>query len=252
MTVAEAPLAGRAALVTGASSDIGSSIALRLAAHGADLVLTARPGESLESVTEKIRTAAPERRVLALSCELSESERVTSAVNEAVNAFDKVDILVNNAEITRETLLSQKKEDWDEVLATDLKGMFHACRVVARQMLRRRSGRIVNVTSKADLSGNAAPANCAASRGGVVAFTYTLAKELASRGITVNAVVPGIVARPDATSEDAVADAVDKIPLGRIGEPNEIAALVAFLCGPGGAYITGEVIRVDGGLAIGG
>lgn len=248
------PLSGQVALVTGASRGIGRSIAGRLASDGADLALIARRQEGLEPVIRELGESTPGRKILPLACDVASWESVARAVDETVSTFDRVDILVNNAGITRDNLLLRmKEEDWDEVLATNLKGTFIACRLVARQMLRQRRGRIVNITSVVGLVGNAGQSNYSASKGGVIALTYTLAKELASRGILVNAVAPGFV-DTDMTSEmsEEAREAVKgSVPLGRIGEPGEVSALVSFLCGPGASYITGEVIRVDGGLAIG-
>ena len=146
-----------------------------------------------------------------------------------------------------------KEAEWDDVIATNLKGMFNTCRLVAKQMFRQRSGRIVNVTSVVGLIGNAGQANYAASKGGVVAMTYSLARELATRGVTVNAVAPGFIATDmtAAMTDEAKAMMDKKIPMGRVGSPEEVAASVAFLCGPAATYITGEVLRVDGGLAMG-
>jgi len=157
---------------------------------------------------------------------------------------DELEVLVKNG---------NNAEDWDTVLATNLKGTFNLCRLAAKPMFRRRSGRIVNITSVVGLTGNVGQANYAASKGGVIALTYSLAKEFAPRGITVNAVAPGFTATDmtEAMNHEARAAIAQRVPLGRIGDANEIAAAVAFLCGPGASYITGEVLRVDGGLAIG-
>ena len=248
-------LAGKTALVTGASRGIGRAIATRLAAEGADLVVTARGLEGVESLADEIRASYPDRRVLPLACDVGDWDAATATIEQAISEFGQVDILVNNAGITRDGLLARMEPaDFDAVLTTNLKGTFNACRLIARQMLRQRRGRIVNITSVVGLVGNAGQANYAASKGGIVAFTYTLARELAPRGITVNAVAPGFIETDmtDAVKDEARESIGGQIPLGRVGQASEVAALVAFLCGPGSAYITGEVVRVDGGLAIGG
>ena len=189
-----------------------------------------------------------------MGCDVSSWDSVSELIDRTVEEFEKIDILVNNAGITRDNLVMRmKKEEWDDVLAANLTGGFNTCRLAARQMLRQRSGRIVNITSVVGLLGNAGQVNYAASKGGIISLTYSLAREMASRGVLVNAVAPGFIetdmtaAMPEAARE-AMAEG---IPLARIGKPEEISSLVAFLCGPGASYITGEVIRVDGGLAIG-
>ena len=166
----------------------------------------------------------------------------------------RLDFLVNNAGITRDNLvLRMKQEEWDAVIATNLTGVFNTCRLAARQMLRQRSGRIINITSVVGLFGNAGQVNYAASKGGIISLSYSLAREMASRGVLVNAVAPGFIETDmtAAMSDEAQEAMADSIPLSRVGKPEEISSVVAFLCGPGASYITGEVIRVDGGLATG-
>ena len=254
MSVSTLPLENQVAVITGASRGIGRSIASRLAADGADLVLSARGVEGVETAAREIEEEFPGRKVLAVASDVSSWDSVKEMLEHTTEACGRIDLLINNAGITRDgLLLRMNEEDWDEVLATNLKGVFNTCRLAARQMLRQRSGRIVNVTSVVGMIGNAGQANYAASKGGVIAFTRTLARELAARGILVNAVAPGFI-ETDMTAvmtEEAKATMGGQIPLGRIGVPDDVAALVAFLCGPGATYIIGEVIRVDGGLAIG-
>ena len=247
-------LKGQVAIVTGASRGIGRAIAAELASEGANLVLTARGVEGVEAAAAALGEDHPDGRFLPVGCDVSNWDSVSELIDRTVEEFEKIDFLVNNAGITRDNLVMRmKKEEWDDVLAANLTGVFNTCRLAARQMLRQRSGRIVNITSVVGLLGNAGQVNYAASKGGIISLTYSLAREMASRGVLVNAVAPGFIetdmtaAMPEAARE-AMAEG---IPLARIGKPEEISSLVAFLCGPGASYITGEVIRVDGGLAIG-
>ncbi len=240
--------------MTGASRGIGRAIAAELASEGANLVLTARGVEGVEAAAAALAEDHPAGRFLPVGCDVASWDSVSELIDRTVEEFDKIDFLVNNAGITRDNLVMRmKKEEWDDVLAANLTGVFNTCRLAARQMLRQRSGRIVNITSVVGLLGNAGQVNYAASKGGIISLTYSLAREMASRGVLVNAVAPGFIetdmtaAMPEAARE-AMAEG---IPLARIGKPEEISSVVAFLCGPGASYITGEVIRVDGGLAIG-
>ena len=240
--------------MTGASRGIGRAIAAELASEGANLVLTARGVEGVEAAAAALAEDHPAGRFLPVGCDVASWDSVSELIDRTVEEFDKIDFLVNNAGITRDNLVMRmKKEEWDDVLAANLTGVFNTCRLAARQMLRQRSGRIVNITSVVGLLGNAGQVNYAASKGGIISLTYSLAREMASRGVLVNAVAPGFIetdmtaAMPEAARESTA----EGIPLARIGKPEEISAVVAFLCGPGASYITGEVIRVDGGLAIG-
>jgi len=247
-------LRGKVAVVTGASRGIGRSVALRLAREGADLALLARSEEGLSGVVSESRDLYRERRVLPIACDVGVAGNVQEAIEKITGELGRIDILVNNAGITRDNLLLRmSEEEWDEVLTVNLKSVFNLSKAVARHMLRARSGRIVNVTSVVGLIGNAGQANYAASKGGMIAFTFSLARELASRGITVNAVAPGFI-DTDMTAampEEVRKSFSEKIPLGRFGSPEDVAEVVVFLSGPSAGYITGEVIRVDGGLAIG-
>ena len=248
------PLKGQVAVVTGASRGIGRAIASRLASEGADLVLGARGVDGVEAASAALAEEYPDGRFLPVGCDVSSWDSVSELMDRTVEKFEKIDFLINNAGITRDNLVMRmKKEEWDDVLAANLTGVFNTCRLAARQMLRQRAGRIVNITSVVGLLGNAGQVNYAASKGGVISLTYSLAREMASRGVLVNAVAPGFIETDmTAAMPEAAREAMSEgIPLARIGKPEEISALVAFLCGPGASYITGEVIRVDGGLAIG-
>jgi len=254
MSESALPLKGQVAVVTGASRGIGRSIAMKLASEGADLVLSARGVEGVEAVAAAVREECPDCRVLPLGCDVSDWDSVSALVDRTLEEFDRLDFLVNNAGITRDNLvLRMKQEEWDAVIATNLTGVFNTCRLVARQMLRQRSGRIINITSVVGLFGNAGQVNYAASKGGIISLSYSLAREMASRGVLVNAVAPGFIETDmtAAMSDEAQEAMADSIPLSRVGKPEEISSVVAFLCGPGASYITGEVIRVDGGLATG-
>ena len=248
------PLKGQVAVVTGASRGIGRAIASRLASEGADLGLGARGVDGVEAASAALAEEYPDGRFLPVGCDVSSWDSVSELMDRTVEKFEKIDFLINNAGITRDNLVMRmKKEEWDDVLAANLTGVFNTCRLAARQMLRQRAGRIVNITSVVGLLGNAGQVNYAASKGGIISLTYSLAREMASRGVLVNAVAPGFIETDmTAAMPEAAREAVSEgIPLARIGKPEEISALVAFLCGPGASYITGEVIRVDGGLAIG-
>jgi len=248
------PLKGQVAVVTGASRGIGRAIASRLASEGADLVLGARGVDGVEAAGAALAEEYPDGRFLPVGCDVSSWDSVSELMDRTVEKFEKIDFLINNAGITRDNLVMRmKKEEWDDVLAANLTGVFNTCRLAARQMLRQRAGRIINITSVVGLLGNAGQVNYAASKGGIISLTYSLAREMASRGVLVNAVAPGFIETDmTAAMPEAAREAMSEgIPLARIGKPEEISALVAFLCGPGASYITGEVIRVDGGLAIG-
>jgi len=240
---------GRVAFVTGASRGIGRAIALELARRGADVALAAR-NEPTETAGE-IRDLG--RRALSLALDVSQREAVEAAASRIESELGKVAILVNNAGITRDQLLVRMKpEDWDIVLRTNLDGTFHTTRVFARDMMRARWGRIINITSVVGEMGNAGQANYAASKAGVIGFTRAVARELAGRQVTVNAVAPGYIetAMTDAIPAAARTSLLSAIPLGRLGSGEDVAYVVACLAAEEAGYITGQVIRVDGGMVM--
>jgi len=241
---------GKTALVTGGSRGIGRAIALKLASMGANVaILYAGNAEAAEKTAADI--AAQGVRSLAVQCDVSDFEQVTAAVARVKEALGPVDILVNNAGITRDKLaLRMSPEDFDSVLAVNLNGAFHTIRALYADFMRRRSGRIINIASIAGVMGNAGQANYAASKAGVIGLTKSIARELAPRGITCNAIAPGFIETDmtAAMNQDAFEAMRKSIPLGRVGQPKDVAELAAFLAGDAAGYITGAVIHVDGGL----
>lgn len=238
------------AIVTGAARGIGRAIALELANAGAKVVINyAGRADKAEEVVRQIQEAGGE--ALAIQADVSQIEQVDKLVQTAIERFGKVDILVNNAGIARDNLLLRMKEtDWDAVLNTNLKGMFLCTKAVSKGMLKKRFGAIVNITSVVGISGNAGQANYAAAKAGVIGFTKSVAKELAPRGIRVNAVAPGyIFTDMTETLAEEVKDEIKRgIPLGRIGLPEDVAKVVLFLVSPAASYMTGQTLCVDGGM----
>ena len=241
-------LDGRVALVTGASRGLGRAIALRLAASGAAVVAGAR-ADHADAVRQEIEQAGG--AAVAVALDVTEPASVSAAAGTALDRFGRIDILVNNAGIVRDQLLMRmKRDDWDAVMATNLTSAYACCQAVLRPMLKQRAGRIVNIASVVGQSGNPGQANYAASKAGLIGFTKSLAQEVASRGITVNVVAPGMI-ETDMTAgldERARAALVDRIPMGRLGSPNEVAGVVGFLASDEAAYITGQVVGVNGGM----
>jgi 3-oxoacyl-[acyl-carrier protein] reductase len=242
-------MTNRIALITGASRGIGRACAHRLAAGGAKVVLAARQLDKLEEVAAEVRAAGGEAFVVAI--DLASQDSIKEAFSKASKDFGRIDILVNNAGLTRDGLaMRMKRDDWDAVIQTNLSGTFFCIQQVLPGMVRERWGRIVNISSVVGESGNAGQANYAASKAGLIGLTKSLAQELASRNITVNAVAPGFV-ETDMTaslSDELKAKITQSVPLKRIGSPRDIAAAAGFLCGDDASYITGHVLDVNGGM----
>ena len=240
----------KVAVVTGGSRGIGRSVSLALAQKGADVVLfyagNQQKAEETQAEIEKMG-----RKALALQVDVSQREQVTTAFQQVLNAFKKVDVLVNNAGITRDQLAVRiKEEDWDDVVNTNLKGAFLCSQAVIRPMMKQRKGRIINISSVVAVAGNPGQANYCASKAGVIGLTKSMAKELAARNITVNAIAPGFI---DTDMTQSLTDQqkqqiLGNIPLQRFGQPEDIAAAVCFLASDEAGYITGQTLHVDGGM----
>ncbi len=242
-------LAGHSALVTGASRGLGRAIALGLARCGARVACVARDGDRLDQTVADIQAQGGQAH--ALPCDITQPQDVARVVQAVLERFDKLQILVNNAGVTRDGLVARMSdEQWDAVLDTNLRSAFWFIRAVTRPMMQGRYGRIVNLSSVSGLRGNAGQANYAASKAGLIGLTRSVAKELASRNITVNAVAPGFIETDmtRALGEAAQAQIVQHVPLQRLGSPGEIADAVIYLASPAAAYVTGQVLSVDGGL----
>lgn len=245
-------LEGKVALVTGASRGIGKAIALLLAENGADVAVNfAGSTAAAEAVAAEIEKMG--RKAILVQGDVSQTEVCAEMVDKVVKELGHIDILVNNAGITRDTLLlCMKEEDWDAVLNTNLKGVFNCTKAAVKYMAKQRNGSIVNISSVVALMGNAGQANYAAAKAGILGFTRSVAKEMAGRGIRVNAVTPGFI-KTDMTSvlsEKVVAAMEASIPLARLGEPEDIAKAVLFLVSDNAAYITGQTLHVDGGMVM--
>ena len=239
------------AIVTGGGSGIGQSIALSLAREGCHVALCGRRLEPLQETVRQVEALG--RRALALSVDVSRGEAVQGFVDEVVKVFGRVDILVNNAGITRDNLLIRMTEEqWDEVLTTNLKGAFLFSKAVARPMMKQRAGSIIQISSIIGLIGNAGQCNYAASKAGLIALTQSMAKELASRNIRVNAVAPGFIVSQmtDALPEELRTRMLGEIPLGRFGTGEDIANAVVFLASEDASYVTGQVLSVNGGMVM--
>jgi 3-oxoacyl-[acyl-carrier protein] reductase len=244
-------LTNKIALVTGSARGIGREIALKLAEAGADLAVNDIPSAAaaLEGVAGEIKSHG--RQALAVTADVSSAEDVTLMVEEVVKKFGKIDILVNNAGVTRDGLVMRMSDaDWDTVLDIDLKSVFLCTRAALRPMLKQRWGRIVSIASIVGIHGNAGQANYAAAKGGIIAFTRSVAKEVASRGITVNAIAPGYIdtKMTQDLDEKRSDELMKRVPMGYPGTPRDVAEAVAFLASEEARYITGQVLGVDGGM----
>lgn len=244
-------LIDKVALVTGAARGIGRVIALKFASAGADVAVVDISLEAAEAVAAEIRNMG--RRAVAASGSVDKPEDVEAFVAKISSELGRIDILVNNAGITRDTLLLRmKEEEWDSVLSVNLKGAFLCTKAVAKLMIKQRNGRIVNISSVVGLMGNAGQVNYSASKAGLLGLTKSVARELASRNITVNAIAPGFIttSMTEVLSENVKKDLMTQIPLGRLGSPEDIANTALFLVSDAASYITGQTIAVDGGMVM--
>lgn len=244
-------LANKIAVVTGAGRGIGRAIALQFATAGADVVCVSRTVENSEKVAGEVRALG--RKAWAVAVDVSDSSAVTAAAEKILADAGRVDILVNNAGVTRDGLLMRMSDaDWDLVLNTNLKGAFLFTKAFTRAFVKQRSGRIINLASVIGLIGNAGQANYAASKAGLIGFTQSVARELAGRGITCNAIAPGFIETDmtAALNEDMKSELLKKIPLGSLGQADDIAGAALYLASPAARYVTGQVLTVDGGMVM--
>ena len=245
-------LEGKVALVTGASRGIGREIALELARQGCNVAVNYAGSEAkANEVVDEIKSLG--REAIAVQCNVSDAEGVQAMVKETVGEFGSIDILVNNAGITKDNLLMRMKEtEWDDVININLKGVFLCTKAVTRQMMKQRSGRIINISSIVGVSGNPGQANYVAAKSGVIGLTKTTARELAPRGITVNAVAPGFISTDmtDQLPEDVRSEMLKQIPLSRFGAPGDIAKVVTFVASDSASYMTGQTLHIDGGMVM--
>ncbi len=245
-------LQGKNALVTGASRGIGREIALELARQGANVAVNFSGNEAkAQQVVEEIKAIG--RNAIKVQADVANETSVKEMVKEVIGEFGTLDILVNNAGVTRDNLLMRmKEEEFDQVINTNLKGVFVCTKAVTRQMMKQKAGQIINVSSIVGVSGNPGQANYVAAKAGVIGLTKTTAKELASRNIRVNAVAPGFISTDmtDALNDEQQAGMLDMIPLGKLGKPEEVAKVVRFLASEDASYITGQTIHIDGGMVM--
>ncbi|KIL12426.1 3-oxoacyl-[acyl-carrier protein] reductase [Bacillus pumilus] len=245
-------ITNKTAVVTGASRGIGRSIAIDLAKNGANVVVNYSGNEAkANEVVDEIKALG--QQAFAVKADVSNAEEVQALMKQAIDTFGSIDILVNNAGITKDNLLMRMKEnEWDDVININLKGVFNCTKAVTRQMMKQRSGRIINLASVVGVCGNPGQANYVAAKAGVIGLTKTTAKELATRHITVNAVAPGFISTDmtDKLDENVQTEMLKQIPLARFGAPEDISNVVVFLASEGAGYITGQTIQVDGGMVM--
>ena len=242
-------LKNKVAIVTGASRGIGKSIVQKISENGAHTVCVSRSEDELRKISNKLNENGLSSSYFA--CDVSNSNNFKELVDETVSKYDKIDILVNNAGITKDNLIMRMSEaDWDKVIDVNLKGVFNGIKSVSRQMMKQRNGRVINISSIVGLIGNPGQANYAASKAGVIGLGKAIAKELASRNITVNTIAPGYIETDmvDDIQEEAKENLFKQIPLGRIGNPADIATAVLYLASDEASYITGQTIAIDGGM----
>lgn len=246
-------LLDQVAVITGGNTGIGKCVAFKFAEEGAKIVIMGTNAETGRATIEEIKQAVPSAQVLFYQVDVSQTAAVEEVIKKVIDTFGKIDILVNNAGITADQLLMKmSEEDWDRVLAINLKSCYNTCRAVARSMMKAKKGKIINIGSVVGLTGNAGQVNYAASKAGMIGFTKALAKELASRNILVNCLAPGFIQTKmtEKLSEAQKEMILKDIPLGRMGDPREIADAAWFLASPLSNYMTGQVITVDGGMVM--
>lgn len=244
-----ADLSEQVAVVTGASQGLGKAMALELAGNGARVACVARNAEKLADTVSQIETAGG--TAVAISCDVRDGASVDAVVESVIDKWDRLDILVNNAGITRDTLLPRMSdEEWDDVILTNLRGAFLFARAASRVMMRARYGRIINISSVCGLIGNPGQTNYSASKAGLIGMTRSLSRELAKRHVTVNAVAPGFIESEmtKTLGEAVLSEAKKRIPARRLGKPEEVAGAVLYLASPAAAYVTGQVLTIDGGM----
>jgi len=246
-------LKGKSAVITGGTAGIGKEIALTFAKQGADVAIFGTNAERAAEVIQFLQQTYPHQKFIAKLTDVSDKKAVDQALQEITAVFGKIDILVNNAGITRDGLLMKMtEEDWDRVIAVNLKSVYNTCQALVRSMLKARGGKIINISSVVGLTGNAGQANYAASKAGMIGFTQSLAKEVASRGICVNCIAPGFIKTPmtDVLTDAQKEGILKQVPMGRLGTTEEIANTAVFLASDWSNYMTGQVLTVDGGMVM--